>query len=232
LNPLCPNCQTELTDDFGLVDCKSCGAVCSIDLEGNATVQGDELEQVPEEEVFEEAVETEVVVEEELVAYDAPEEIAESPVENEIFEEPVVVAAATAANALSGEDFLRELEVFAEEAASDEGHIYYDFHVAGLESRSIKESFIETLADSRLEISEESVREILGESNEFTLMQVSLLRLTVIHKRLLTLDLDMSWSLSEVQEPISYMMEESLEDGEGFDEESINIDYDGADEGY
>ena len=39
MNPKCPECQTELNEDFGIVTCSNCGAVCSVDLEGNAEVQ-------------------------------------------------------------------------------------------------------------------------------------------------------------------------------------------------
>ena len=39
MNPKCPECQTELNEDFGIVTCSSCGAVCSVDLDGNAEMQ-------------------------------------------------------------------------------------------------------------------------------------------------------------------------------------------------
>ena len=39
MKPSCPECQTELNEDFGIVTCTSCGAVCSLDLDGNAVVQ-------------------------------------------------------------------------------------------------------------------------------------------------------------------------------------------------
>ena len=231
MNPLCPSCQTELTDDFGLVDCKSCGAVCSIDLEDNVTVQGDEpLDEAAEEHIAlvadsgynleqEEEQEQSFEVEHEEVESAETDDLTETQAEDvQEYEEPSVAENAVAAAAvppvssLSGEDFLKDLEVFSEDSAPAGGHIYYDFHVAGLESHSVREIFIETLADSRLEISEESIRETLGDSDEFTLLQISFLRLTVIHKRLLTLGVDMSWSLSEVQEPISYMMGELVEE--------------------
>ena len=39
MNPKCPECQTELSEDFGIVTCSNCGSVCSVDLDGNAEVQ-------------------------------------------------------------------------------------------------------------------------------------------------------------------------------------------------
>jgi len=39
MNPSCPECHTELNEDFGIVTCSSCGAVCSVDLDGEAVVQ-------------------------------------------------------------------------------------------------------------------------------------------------------------------------------------------------
>lgn len=246
MNPICPNCQNELHDDFGLVDCKSCGAVCLIDLNDNVTVQGDEPESPqPEEgslepheefvdeadeEIFEdveeyeeesqqeqeeqlEEVEVETETEE---AFDQVEEVRE---ESGQTSEPdqESVSESTFEPVLSGEDFLKDLETFSEEAAPDGGHIYYDFHVEGLESEELKALFAESLADSRLEISEDYVKEQISEEGDFSLAQVSFLRLSVIYKRLLFLGLEMSWSRSEVQEPASYLLEsyaESEEQGE------------------
>jgi hypothetical protein len=273
LNPLCPNCQTELTDDFGLVDCKSCGAVCSVDLEDNVTVQGDEPAEDPagdyglqEDEVEDsdydspdddagkevedsdqdeneaeniDEDESEDNEDDESGGYETYEESADelesdegddedslsvsedevpepaddlevetdAPIENKI-DDMQYGASPKSSQPLNGEDFLKDLEVFSDEATADGGHIYYDFHVTGIESGQQRENFIETLADARLEISEDAVREILGKSSDFTLPQISFLRLTVIYKRLLSLGLEMSWSLSELQEPISYLSEE------------------------
>lgn len=251
MNPLCPNCQTELTDDFGLVDCKSCGAVCLIDLEDNVVVQGDEPiesedENLENEEVYGSSEETEEENADEADGEEYEEEYEESLLEdgesNEepqpeedleseeegLYDESGLIEAGNDESdidgeedavesvptprvpvaPLSGEDFLKDLEVFSEEATADGGHIYYDFHVTGIEGAQLRENFIETLADSRLEISEDSIREILGDSLDFTLPQISFLRLTVIYKRLLSLELEMSWTLSELQEPATYLSEE------------------------
>lgn len=59
MNPSCPECQTELNDDFGIVTCTNCGAVCSVDFEGKATIQeknetpGDEALSLEEDSSFE-----------------------------------------------------------------------------------------------------------------------------------------------------------------------------------
>lgn len=42
MSPLCPECHKELDEDFGIATCSSCGAICFIDLEGNAIVKGDD----------------------------------------------------------------------------------------------------------------------------------------------------------------------------------------------
>ena len=266
MNPLCPNCQTELTDDFGLVDCKSCGAVCSVDLDDNVTVQADEPETYEEESVDEDTDTTESSEEEDspesayeqeteeevdavedpdelngdLQTYESDDDSLELESESNDLEEAAVVEinkrdraveASFEASPLNGEDFLKDLELFSDEATADGGHIYYDFHVAGIEGGQQKENFIETLADSRLEISEDAVREILGDSSDFTLPQISFLRLTVIYKRLLSLGLDMSWSLSELQEPVSYLSEE-IEEVDLYGEEDGGVVYEEAEEEY
>jgi uncharacterized Zn finger protein (UPF0148 family) len=222
--PACPECQTELTDDFGIVDCKSCGAVCSIDLEDNVTIQGEDVAAASNEPVEEdlsevessedtwEASADEVDQEEDEEVYevrvDEPisevEEETESETEvYEAVEEKSIVEQAVAAVPMSGADFLKDLEIFTEEAGAEGvGHIYYDLHVKGFEDSKLRELFIESLADERLEIDEDSLRDAVGAESEFTLPQISFLRLTVIYKRLVTLGLDMSWTLSEDQEAL------------------------------
>ena len=44
MNPKCPECQVELPEDFGIVTCTNCGAVCSVDLDGNAEVQDEQMQ--------------------------------------------------------------------------------------------------------------------------------------------------------------------------------------------
>ena len=51
MNATCPECNTELDEDFGIVTCASCGAVCSIDLDGSVSVQSNSLEGEAEVEV-------------------------------------------------------------------------------------------------------------------------------------------------------------------------------------
>lgn len=42
MTPKCPKCSTELSDDYGMVTCPSCGAIVFVDMEGMAHVAGDE----------------------------------------------------------------------------------------------------------------------------------------------------------------------------------------------
>jgi len=266
LNPLCPNCQTELTDDFGLVDCKSCGAVCSIDLDDNVTVQSDEpeLDGVVVEVVTEQDVEggaevdssaatladvetdsegdfeyeepkdqDELKVETSTTLSDESEDVAAAPLEPFAESEPEYEnyeEASTASGVITGADFLKDLEVFSSESSDDGGHTYYDLHVSGVETPETRSLFIETLTDARLEISEELIDELLGDSSHLTLNQMSFLRLAVIYKRLLPLPLEMSWSLSEVQEQASYITQPVSEADIYADDEAV--EYEDIDESH
>lgn len=40
----CPSCNTVIDDEFGLVKCPGCGVICYIDLDGNVSLQEDELQ--------------------------------------------------------------------------------------------------------------------------------------------------------------------------------------------
>lgn len=50
----CPACQTEIGDDFGLVNCPGCGVVCFVDLDGNASLQNEDLQNLDVSSVLEE----------------------------------------------------------------------------------------------------------------------------------------------------------------------------------
>ena len=280
MNPLCPQCQAELPDDFGLVDCKSCGAVCAIDLNDQVTVQGEEPVETPaessetelyaaEESLSEESVPEDPVQEgvvDEMETYEAEAEESE-PTEELLDEEPAVEesleeevateesseeeAFVTAeesegsevpqeeastldleGSSLMGVDFLKELEVFSEESVADSGHVYYDFHVKDLDSADIRELFIETLADSRLEISEDSLRRLLEGKEEVTIPQMSFLRLAVAYKRLMSLGCEMSWSLSEVQEQSTHIFDGLSDETEEVSYEDEGSDYADFEEDY
>lgn len=40
----CPTCKTKIDEDFGLVTCPGCGAICFVDLDDNVTLQNDDLQ--------------------------------------------------------------------------------------------------------------------------------------------------------------------------------------------
>ncbi|MCO5112937.1 MAG: hypothetical protein M9899_02055 [Bdellovibrionaceae bacterium] len=50
----CPSCQTEIGDDFGLVNCPGCGVVCFVDLDGNAILQNEDLQNFDTSSIAEE----------------------------------------------------------------------------------------------------------------------------------------------------------------------------------
>lgn len=185
--PKCPDCQTDLEDDFGIVDCKSCGAVCSVDLDGEVQIQGE-----VENEVYEELVLEEPPVEESV------DELEDEAAEENNAEEPEIVE--NAFSPMGGAAFLKGLEIFTEESSAEElEHIYYDLHVSGIESSEMRGGLIETLTDERLEITEDYLKELIDEEALFTLSQISFLRLSVIYKRLLPLGVKMSWNMSDEQ---------------------------------
>lgn len=226
-NPCCPECQTELEDDFGIVDCKSCGAVCSLDLEGNVQIQGeiaapvevDDYEEPAVEEIaIEEPLEETALEEEETDSYeelsaDASAEVEEYQTEEAVAaetEEPPLeednfleeTPAVLESDPMGGADFLKDLEFFTEESTAEElEHTYYDLSITGIGSNEERVVLVETLADSRLEISEEFLNELIGDESSFVLPQISFLRLSVIYKRLSSLNIKMSWGLSEEQQP-------------------------------
>lgn len=269
--PDCPVCENDLNyDDFGLIDCKSCGAVCSVDMDGHVKVQSEEdtapleahevdsgedleesldyyqeqeigvdddaapaggeveaIQQQPIEEPLDYLQEQGVVedepVEQELVEDIEAESFSDYALEDEVkleesaevIEEAVRAEAALAP--MIGEDFLKELELFTGESNGEAmDHVYYDLRVSGVESSEDRRLVVEYLADERLGLTEDYVSSLLGEENHFVVPQLSFLRLSVVYKRLLDLDLNLSWILSDEQQPVAeeFVEEESGEDYE------------------
>ncbi len=213
--PQCPDCQVELEDDFGIVDCKSCGTVCSVDLNGEVKVQGAKVEHQGEsyedikgaarEEDLEEGVE-EVHNEPGEVSFyeEGGSEDLTGPVSEEIKPDT------EESTSMMGTEFLKDLEFFTEESTSEEfDHVYYDLKISEVKDWEL---LVEVLADERLEITQEYLSELKGDGLELVVPQLSFLRLSVVYKRLLHLGVKMLWTLSEEQHPQT--QEEALKEDE------------------
>ncbi len=224
--PQCPQCNIELEDDFGIVDCKSCGAVCSVDLNGDIQVQDAQIKEgtkpyedfnvtTTEEEFKDEAellkenqsIEEEFKDEAELLKENQSifdEEDTGEDLKNLVSEEIKFDAKEPAL--MKGDNFLKDLEFFIEESTFKElEHVYYDLNIFEIKDW---EMLIQTLADERLEITQEGLGELKKDDLDLVVPQLTFLRLSVVYKKLLPLGVKMSWALSEEQQP------RTQEDGE------------------
>lgn len=245
--PKCPKCSTELKEDFGITDCPGCGTVCFIDMNDNVTVKGDddneeddddinnnefESDDEPEEDsaIFsEEEVEDSYgdAIEENLDLnsqddHEEPEEfeaedLAESD-EVEDFESSANINELNKTPMAAG-DFLNDLEVFASSSnvKDFESELYFDMKISGVESEEEKNLLIETVADSRLDLSEESlIEDYVEKEGALYLSQIPFVRAVVVYKRILSLGLKVEWLQKEVHE----LEAEDIDDDEQVENEN------------
>ncbi len=192
--PICPECQADLEDDFGLVECGSCGAQVLIgDEVVVASSAAEELvdEELAEEPVAEPAVALFEELEEESVEEDpnefnsGDEELSdEYPVEDLSAEEPQEeyveeVPDFMAEDTEEGQDTedqnpLGDIEAFANEELSAEGSLIYDLTIEGIDTPEIRNALVEILKDSKFQWDiEELVASIkLGVLNIYSLNPV------------------------------------------------------------
>ncbi len=108
-----------------------------------------------------------------------------------------------ASSPLSASDFLDELEVFAADSDIKDftSELYFDMKISGVGSEKEKEILIETVADSRLDLSEEELLENYDEDEgALYLSQIPFVRVVVIYKRIMSMGLKVEWLQKEVHE--------------------------------
>jgi len=199
MNATCPECNTELDEDFGIVTCVSCGAVCSIDLDGSVVVQSDN--EMADVDVVAGVIEVEDVAGDTDITGDVGSfEDLESLAEEFLNESPEVEVEASpnATVALSSQAFFKGLDIFSDQLESkDHFHTFFDLFVSGFETKKDLKETLELTLDDRLEV---TVEKVLFDTDrqEFRVAKVNYLRLVNLHKRLSTLAfVKLDWLLSE-----------------------------------
>jgi len=134
-----------------------------------------------------------------------PEVEHEQEFDEESFEEDdaVETGAEEVSAPMAAGEFLNDLEVFASSAnvKDFESELYFDMKISGAEDEKVKEILIETVADSRLDLSEEMLTEdFVEEEGALYLSQIPFVRAVVIYKRILSLGLKVEWLQKEVHE--------------------------------
>lgn len=173
--PVCPECEAELEDDFGLVECSSCGVQVLV---GEDVVVAEAVahEKSSEHDYAEEVI-TEDLFQEDLVESDVNEPHIEVDVEEdmpeflaEIIDEPT----AELTNKQESENPLGDIEAFANEELTADGSLVYDLTIEGVDTPEIRNALVEILKDSKFQWDiEELVASIkLGVLNIYSLNPV------------------------------------------------------------
>ena len=189
----CPVCSAVMQDDFGLVNCQSCGSPVLLGMDGEVGIP-----DAPVEEPIQEEPPT--------LMQEVPEEPVEEIYEEPAHEEPVEEVV---------EEFLEDLpdtpppnpadmSDVVEYANSDvsngaDGNLKFNLKISGIDTVDIKTGIKDVLADSKLHLDPETTLSRV-ESGELFLEGLSAVKCAILVQRLKSLSLDINWEQYAIQQ--------------------------------
>ncbi|MCB0412621.1 MAG: zinc ribbon domain-containing protein [Bdellovibrionales bacterium] len=174
----CPNCQADISDDFGLVTCEACGASLFVEMDGSIVANSDIPENAQMDQVEEPVQDVEALQEEQWVEEIPSEELSyeESP-EDENYESPMA-------------DVLEYAN--SEASQGREGPLVYRLVISGIDSAELRKELKESLTDRRLSWdADELMKEIV--QGRLVIEGLSAVKTYVVVNRLAYLPLQIEW---------------------------------------
>lgn len=169
---VCPQCQSPLSQDFGVVTCSQCGAVLMVDINGDVGV---DLPPIDPQTPF---------IELEPISLQFPEPLEPQP--------PAQVPPPEEPGAA-----FREIEDFGNQDLHS-GPLDYTLRIEGLDSGELKTKLKDVLSDSRLNLNTNQVLSALA-YGKLELRGLNPVKVTYIVSRLKHLPLKISWRQSAFQ---------------------------------
>lgn len=219
----CPVCQASISDDFGLIECASCGAQLLVQVDGSVEaagaseesdeVFGSEEEVVAQEFLTEPPPEEEAPIdfsppeEEEAPALPPPEpipmfEAEEEPASDMLFDEQEPPPPeAPPGPAVSSSPDLSDIARFGNSEASShrEGSLRYTLKIAGIDTADVREAFREALTDRKfMWDTDEILRRI--RDGKVEIVNVAAVKAHVLITRLRTLPVRVVWEQYAIQQ--------------------------------
>lgn len=205
--PACPFCQTELADDFGLIDCPGCDAALFIEMDGSVRAHSQQEEEpnpVSESSVDFDIGEQALSESEEEVA---PEEMSSAEEFSEYEEEEnlssmdpsfmedgepdeVLQVSPQVEDPLDHEE-LSGLATAMDQQGAIEG-LRYDLKISGIDSSDLRKEVHEALMDQKLGWPIEDIMKRMDRGT-LELKGISAVKTHVLVQRLKVLPLQISW---------------------------------------
>jgi hypothetical protein len=205
----CPNCNSELKGDFGLVICGNCQAQVLLDIDGSAQLAAAPSIDVPfvEAEGLIQPTEGDLPAEPNAgldMFVSAPEFAIEpngpqsfEPASNDLItpmesQEPAPTNNVTA---------MEEVVSFANKisAHKDEGHFRYNILVDGIDSADIRQDIVEVLSDSKFAWNKDIILKEL-KSGQLKILAVPAVKSAILIQRLRHLPLNITWEQYEIHQ--------------------------------
>ncbi len=179
---LCPYCQNDIGDDFGLTECSNCRKVVFLEMDGRV-VSLDEDQQTPEPEPFvEQAPEQDYQFDEPLAEQPFVEALPSEPVyEETLFEEPPVE-----------EPQESLLESFQDSPVQRDGNLRYTLTISGIDSSELRQEVVSVLSDRKFLF---DVPELLQsvKQGQLRIQDISAVKASMIVFFLKSTPLEISW---------------------------------------
>jgi hypothetical protein len=201
---LCPNCQTELGDDFGLVECPSCHKVSFIEIEGHVSVQEDPVpHQQPDVEALDLPAENDPVDDSPMASQPTELSFAEAFAEPEtadnggnLFQEsePEPASVEEAFESIIEDPPTDASRLLSDSSApkSSSGNLRYRLRIFGIDSADARAEIYDVVADKRFLWDAESLmRSIKG--GQLILRDVSAVKAALLVNRLRSVAVEIEW---------------------------------------
>lgn len=169
----CPNCQTSLPDDFGLLECPGCHASVFVDMDGNVIQGSDSSSSSSQSSASEAQPETNEMFADEPTPQETPAENWQVNSTEEAFADVV--------------DFGNQDTVYQQD-----GPLSYIVTLSGIDSKDLEGKLKEALADKRLIIDVDQLWPTL-KNGQLKLMGLSPVKTYVLISKIYELPISVEW---------------------------------------
>ena len=200
----CPVCGHVMEDDFGLVNCPSCGSPVLLGMDGEISVPDTAAPEVAEPEPLEtfeeEIIEEPPAMEESIQEFAEP--ASEPPPVDEYVEEyleelPEAPPEAPPANPADMSDVVEFGN--SEVSNASEGNLKFNLKISGIDTVDVKTGIKDVLSDAKLHLdAEQTISQV--ESGELFLEGLSAVKCAILVQRLKSLSLDINWEQYAIQQ--------------------------------
>ena len=202
----CPQCQSEVTGDFGLVQCSACHAVLMFDFDGNLQAQSEGLSQPPQQVYGKENLKQETISQSEQMSRLSEASVAVQPlvedvppeieVRSETISQTPQVSVVAKRPSQQESQNLSEIAEFGNSPESKmDGNLFFDLEISDIDTLELRKELEEALVDRRFQW---SVNEVMEQTKGgvLVLKKLNPVKTAILVQRLQGMKLRLSWTPS------------------------------------